>query len=85
MIEFRGSGNEMASTRIKPKTKKNIRYRKWRSKAKDKPSFRNKEGGAIKPMRKKCKKCEKARVRYHHSYCTKCWIENGEEMEDGLD
>lgn len=63
------------------RNKKAIRYRKWASKNLDKPSWRNKEGGNIKPLRKFCKRCKVNKVRFHHSYCNKCYLLNKLEME----
>lgn len=63
--------------------KRIIRFRKWKSKKLDKPSFRNKEGGKIKPIRKFCKRCKVKRVKFHHSYCNKCYDLNRIEKENG--
>lgn len=64
--------------------KKEIRYRKWKSKVLDKPSIRNKQGGKIIPKLKYCKKCNIRKVKYHHSYCNKCWLENRYEYQTGI-
>lgn len=66
---------------IRKDTKGTIKKHKWKSRKKDKPTWRNKEGGVIKPKFKYCKKCKKRKVKYHHAYCPKCWLENRNKIE----
>jgi hypothetical protein len=41
---------------------------------KDVKSFRKKEGGRIRPKKKRCIQCGN-KVKNHHVYCQKCWDE----------
>lgn len=41
-------------------------------------SWRQREGGRIRPKVKKCINCHKRRVKYHHVYCERCWREDKE-------
>lgn len=58
------------------KTKSKIKWRKWKSKIIDKPSFRNKEGGQINPIMERCRVCKKNKVKHHHTLCDRCWLAN---------
>jgi len=36
-------------------------------------SWRQREGGKIKPRVKICENCHERKVKYHHCFCEKCW------------
>lgn len=65
--------NKFPNKPRKPNTKSAIRWRKWKGKILDKPSWRKKEGGAIHPKREICSICKKHKVKYHHNRCNICW------------